>query len=85
MLEIGTNAHPTPHSDARYILLAKQKVLTLKQQFIFNLADFHPTSEMRSVFVGQFEGQDLFVCYFPHPPKGFEEIGLRDMLFKTVF
>lgn len=83
MLEIGTNAHPSPHGNARYILLAKQKVLTLEQQFLFTLSDFHPTAQMRSVFVGKFEGLDLFVCSFPHTPKGFEEVGLRDMLFAT--
>lgn len=83
MLEIGTKAHPTPHSNARYILLARQKVLTIEQQFLFALSDFHPSADMRSVFVGQFEGQDLFVCTFPHSPKGFKEVGLREMLYET--
>ncbi|WP_417507591.1 NAD(+) diphosphatase [Marinomonas gallaica] len=83
MLEIGTNTHPSPHNEARYILIAKQKVLTLDKHFLFSLSDFHPSSDMRSVFIGQYEGIDIFVCRFPHPPKGFTENGLRDMLFDS--
>ncbi|MBM6552172.1 NAD(+) diphosphatase [Marinomonas ostreistagni] len=82
MVEIGTSTHPTPHAEARYILLAKQKILTHQGNFLFTLADFHPSADMHSVFCGQFEGNDIFVCRFPHTPKGFQEQGLRDMLFE---
>lgn len=83
MIEIGTDAHPAPHSEARYILIAKQKVLTANNEFLFSLQDFHPTADMRSVFCGQFEGSDIFVCHFPQAPKGFEEVGLRELLFNS--
>lgn len=83
MLEIGTNTHPMPHSEARYILIAKQKVLTLGKQRLFSLSDFQPTPDMRSVFIGQYQGIDTFVCNFPYPPKGFTENGLREILFES--
>ena len=84
MIEISTDTHPSPHADAQYILLAKQKVLMLDNKFLFALQDFHPTQEMRSVYCGKFEDRDVFVCYFPQTPKGFEEIGLRELLFETT-
>lgn len=82
MVEIGINTHPAPHAKAHYILLAKQKVLTLGTRFLLTLQDFHPTAEMRSVFCGTFEDRDVFVCRFSQTPKGFEERSLRDMLFE---
>lgn len=81
MVEIGTQNHPTPHAQAQYILISKQRILTLDDQFLFSMDEFHPSADMRSIFCGQFEGKDVFVCRFPHPPKGFQESGLRDMLY----
>ena len=83
MIEIGTATHPLPHADAKYILLAKQKVLTLDGEFLLSLYDFHPSSDMRSVYCGTFEDQDIFVCRFSQAPKGFDESGLRELLFET--
>lgn len=83
MVEIGTQKHPSPHAQAGYILLSKQNVLIIDQQFLFTLKDFQPTPEMKSTYCGKYSDQDIFVCDFQHPPKGFEEIGLRELLFST--
>jgi NAD+ diphosphatase len=83
MVEIGTSTHPSPHAMARYILVTKHSVLTHDSGFLFSLKDFHPTPEMRSVYIGQFEGEDIFVCHFPSPPKGYTEKGLRDVLYES--
>ncbi|TPE50874.1 NAD(+) diphosphatase [Maribrevibacterium harenarium] len=80
MLEIGSHPHPKPHKEALYILLSNHLVLTQQQRYLFSFEDFHPTADMRSVYCGQLEGKDVFVCRFRQPPKGFTEQGLRELI-----
>lgn len=87
MLEIGINAHPAPHQDALYILLYKNQVLIESEEhFLIPFTSFQPDANMRAVYCGQWcsaDGarQDVFVCRFENKPRGFDEIGLRELLF----
>ncbi|MCV2403482.1 NAD(+) diphosphatase [Marinomonas sp. C2222] len=82
MLTIGTHAHPSPHKDALYILLHRNQVLVEKHQnFLIPFTHFQPNANMSAVYCGQWHNQDIFVCRFESIPKGFEEMGLRDLLF----
>jgi NAD+ diphosphatase len=82
MLDIGTLAHPAPHQDALYILLHRNQVLIEKDQhFLIPFTHFQPDAKMNAIYCGQWKSQDVFVCRFETLPKGFEEIGLRDLLF----
>jgi len=83
MLEIGTQAHPLPHQDALYILLYRNQVLVEQEnQFLIPFTQFQPNAKMSAVYCGQWQQQDIFVCSFESIPKGFDEIGLRDLLFQ---
>ncbi|MEL0613883.1 NAD(+) diphosphatase [Marinomonas arenicola] len=87
MLEIGTHAHPAPHQDALYILLHKNQVLIeSEERFLIPFTGFQPDANMRAVYCGQWlsadnSRQDVFVCRFENMPRGFREIGLRELLF----
>lgn len=87
MLEIGTHAHPTPHQDALYILLHKNQVLIeSEERFLIPFTAFQPDANMRAVYCGEWSSagnarQDVFVCRFENMPRGFREIGLRELLF----
>ncbi|GAB3486183.1 NAD(+) diphosphatase [Marinomonas epiphytica] len=82
MLEIGTQNHPSPHQDAHYILIHRNQVLVnLDKQFLFSLHDFQPDAGMSAVFCGQWQKKDVFVCNFTIRPRGFSEMGLRELLF----
>jgi len=88
MLDIGINAHPSPHADAIFLLLYKGSVLISqaeqtpgKEKFQHSLYDFQPDTETNAVFCGQWQQQDLFVCLLRKVPKGFVEMDLRELLF----
>lgn len=82
MLEIGTQAHPLPHQNALYILLHRDKVLIEeKHTFLIPFSHFQPSHKTRPIYCGQWQKQDVFVCHFDTLPKGFSEIGLRELLF----
>ena len=86
MLKIGIHAHPTPHQDARYILLYKNQVLVeSEERFLLPFTGVEPGSNMHAVYCGEWRlpndvKQDVFVCRFESRPKGFQEIGLRELL-----
>lgn len=83
MLEIGTQAHPLPHQDALYILLYRNQVLVEQDnQFLIPFTHFQPNANMSAVYCGQWQQKDIFVCSFESVPKGFDEIGLRELLFQ---
>jgi NAD+ diphosphatase len=82
MLDIGIQNHPLPHQDALYILLYRNQVLIESDnQFLTPFTHFQPNANMSAVYCGQWHGQDIFVCRFESIPKGFTEIGLRELLF----
>jgi NAD+ diphosphatase len=82
MLEIGTQTHPLPHQDALYVLLHRNQVLVEQDNlFLIPFTHFQPNSKMSAIYCGQWQGQDVFVCRFESVPKGFTEVGLRELLF----
>lgn len=88
MLEIGIHKHPKPHQNALYILLYKNQVLIEQDaSFLIPFDHFQPDSSMQAVYCGQWpagyeEKHDIFVCRFENQPKGFQEVGLRELLFQ---
>lgn len=84
MLEIGIDTHPSPHSEAIFLLMYKSNILTLEANggitFKHQIYDFQPTPETQSIYCGQWYQQDVFVCRLNTIPKGFVDMPLRDIL-----
>jgi len=84
MLEIGIHAHPTPHSDALFLLMYKGSILTTTSEenliFQHQIHDFQPAPSTQAIYCGTWHKQDMFVCLLTSVPKGFKDTPLRELL-----
>lgn len=84
MLTIGTTSHPKPHHNALFILMYRGSVLITSDShdYLVSMDHFQPNMNTQPVFCGEWQEQDVFACLLNAIPPGFQEVGLRDLLFE---